>query len=105
MMGSPASRGAVACVGAGRASLAAAPAVSAVNAAIAASVTIAGGPQRRGGSWPDPGAPAPARRGPLLKKNRRAGQEGGAAPFDPDPPPTPPSPNLSNARFVRGWSA
>jgi hypothetical protein len=48
MIGSPASRGAVASVaGAGRASLAAAPAVSAVSAAIAASVTTAGIPERR----------------------------------------------------------
>jgi hypothetical protein len=47
MMGSPASRGAVAWVGAGRASLAVAPAVSAVSAAVAASVTTAEGPQRR----------------------------------------------------------
>src|SRR5215470_5272969 len=47
MMGSPASRGAVATVGAGRASLAAASAISAISAAIAASVTIAEGPQRR----------------------------------------------------------
>jgi hypothetical protein len=48
MIGSPASRGAVASLGdAGRGSLAAAPAVSAVSAAIAASVTIAAGPQRR----------------------------------------------------------
>jgi hypothetical protein len=48
MIGSPASRGAVASVGgAGRACLAAASAVSAVSAAIAASVTMAGGPQRR----------------------------------------------------------
>src|ERR1700704_4525718 len=47
MIGSPASRGAVASVGgAGRARLAAASAVSAVSA-IAASVTMAGGPQRR----------------------------------------------------------
>src|ERR1700694_4690495 len=48
MIGSPASRGAVASVGgAGRACLAVASAVSAVSAAIAASVTMAGGPQRR----------------------------------------------------------
>ena len=48
MIGSPASRGAAASVGgAGRACLAAAPAVSAVSAAIAASVTMAGGLQRR----------------------------------------------------------
>src|SRR5215213_4881655 len=48
MIGSPASRGAVASFGgAGRASLAAAWAVSAVRAAIAASVIMAGGPQRR----------------------------------------------------------
>src|SRR5882724_2215813 len=48
MIGSPASRGAVASVGgAGRACPAAASAVSAVSAAIAASVTMAGGPQRR----------------------------------------------------------
>ena len=48
MIGSPASRGAVASVGgAGRGCLAAAPTVSAVNAAIAASVVRAGGPQRR----------------------------------------------------------
>src|SRR3984893_7907866 len=48
MSGSPASRGAVAWVGgAGRACLAAASTVSAVSAAIAASVTMAGGPQRR----------------------------------------------------------
>src|SRR5258706_15125346 len=48
MIGSPASRGAVASVGgAGRACLAAASAVSAVSAAIAASVTMGGGPQRR----------------------------------------------------------
>jgi len=45
MMGS--SRGAVASAGAGRACRAAAPAVSAVSAAVAASVTIAEGPQRR----------------------------------------------------------
>src|SRR5215470_2776437 len=47
MMGSRASRGAVASVGAGRASLAAAPAIRAISAAIAASDTIAGGPRRR----------------------------------------------------------
>src|SRR6266705_3989845 len=48
MIGSPASRGAVASVGgAGRACPAAASAVSAVSAAIAASVTMAAGPQRR----------------------------------------------------------
>src|ERR1700687_591630 len=48
MIGSPASRGAVASVGgAGRACLAAASAVSAVSAAMAASVTMAGDPQRR----------------------------------------------------------
>src|SRR3984893_8911782 len=48
MIGSPASRGAVASVGgAGRACLAAASTVSAVSAAIAASVTMVGGPQRR----------------------------------------------------------
>src|SRR5215471_1244474 len=49
MIGSPASRGAVASVviGAGRACLAAASAVSAASAAIAASVTMAGIPQRR----------------------------------------------------------
>ena len=48
MIGSPASRGAVASVGrAGRACLAAASAVSAVSAAIAASITMAGRPQRR----------------------------------------------------------
>jgi hypothetical protein len=48
MIGSPASRGAVASVvGAGRACLAAASAVSAANAAIAASVTMAGPPHRR----------------------------------------------------------
>src|SRR6478736_4285451 len=48
MIGSPASRGAVASVGgAGRASLAAASTVSAASAAIAASVTMAGPPQRR----------------------------------------------------------
>src|ERR1700675_1466418 len=48
MIGSPASRGAVASVGgAGRACLAAASPVRAVSAAIAASVTMAGGPQRR----------------------------------------------------------
>src|SRR4051812_13556653 len=48
MIGSPASRGAVASFGgAGRGSLAAASAVSAVRAAIAASVMMAGGPQRR----------------------------------------------------------
>src|SRR5258708_15808371 len=48
MIGSPASRGAVASVGgAGRACLAAASAASAVTAAIAASVTTAGGHQRR----------------------------------------------------------
>jgi hypothetical protein len=47
MIGSPASRGAVASVvGAGRACLAAASAVSAASAAIAASVTMAGTPQR-----------------------------------------------------------
>jgi hypothetical protein len=48
MIGSPASRGAVASVGgAGRACLAAASAVSAVRAAIAASVTMTGDPQCR----------------------------------------------------------
>src|SRR6267142_4644642 len=48
MIGSPASRGAVASVGgAGRACPAAASVVSAASAAIAASVTMAGGPQRR----------------------------------------------------------
>jgi hypothetical protein len=48
MIGSPASRGATASVGAAdRACLAAAGAVSAVSAAIAASVAIVGGPQRR----------------------------------------------------------
>src|SRR5258708_38533702 len=94
MMGSPASRGAVACVGAGRASLAAAPAVSAVNAAIAASVTIAGGPQRRGGSWPDPEAPAPARRGRVLEKICLAATRGGTAHFGPLRPP--------GARLFRG---
>src|SRR6516162_3258468 len=48
MIGSPASRGAVASVvGAGRACFAAASAVSAASVAIAASVTIAEGPQRR----------------------------------------------------------
>src|ERR1700722_5178745 len=48
MIGSPAARGAAASTGApGRACLAAAPAVSAVRAIIAASVTMAGGPQRR----------------------------------------------------------
>jgi hypothetical protein len=48
MIGSPAARGAVASVGgAGRGGLAAVPAVSAISAAIAASVKIAGGPQRR----------------------------------------------------------
>src|ERR1019366_8756116 len=48
MIGSPASRGAVASLGgAGRGCLAAASAVSAVSAAIAASVTMAAGPQRR----------------------------------------------------------
>src|SRR6202030_3361722 len=48
MIGSPASRGAVASVdGAGRACLATAAALSAVRAAIAASGTMAGGPQRR----------------------------------------------------------
>src|SRR5439155_15039403 len=48
MIGSPASRGAVASVGgAGRACPAAASAISAVSAAIAASVTMAGGPRRR----------------------------------------------------------
>jgi hypothetical protein len=48
MIGSPASRGAVASVGgAGRSCLAAASAVSAASAAIAASVTMAGRPQRR----------------------------------------------------------
>jgi len=46
MIGSPASRGA-SVGGAGRACLAAASAVSAVRAAIAASVTMAAGPQRR----------------------------------------------------------
>jgi hypothetical protein len=46
MIGSPASRGAIASVG-GRACLAAAPAVSAVSAAIAASVAMAGGRLRR----------------------------------------------------------
>src|SRR5215467_635358 len=47
MIGLPASRSAVASVGAGRVCLATAPAVSAVSAAIAASATIAGGPQTR----------------------------------------------------------
>ena len=48
MIGSPASRRAVASlVGAGRACLAAASALSAVSAAIAASVTMATNPQRR----------------------------------------------------------
>src|SRR6202045_1171637 len=48
MIGSPASRGAVASGGAGgRACLAAASGISTVSAAIAASVTMAGGPQRR----------------------------------------------------------
>src|SRR5664280_1369074 len=48
MIGSPASRGAVASVGgAGRACLAAASGLNAVSTAIAASVTMAGGPQRR----------------------------------------------------------
>jgi hypothetical protein len=48
MIGSPASRGAVASVaGAGRACLAAASAVSAASSAIAASVTMAGPLQRR----------------------------------------------------------
>src|SRR5262249_5602401 len=48
MIGSPASRGAVASVvGAGRACLAAASAVSAASATIAASVTMAGPPQPR----------------------------------------------------------
>src|SRR5882672_12490845 len=48
MIGSPASRGAVASVGgAGRVCLAAASAASAVSAAIAASITMAGGRQRR----------------------------------------------------------
>src|SRR3984893_8861656 len=48
MIGSPASRGAIASVGgAGRACLAPASTVSAVSAATAASVTMAGGPQRR----------------------------------------------------------
>jgi hypothetical protein len=48
MIGSPASRGAVASTGAAlRACLAEAPAVSTVMAAIAASVTMAGGPHRR----------------------------------------------------------
>jgi hypothetical protein len=48
MIGSPASRGAVTSMGgAGRACLAAAGAISAVNAAIAVSVTIAKGPQSR----------------------------------------------------------
>src|SRR5712671_2751675 len=48
MIGTPASRGAVSSVGgAGRACLAAASTVSAVRAAIAASVTMAGRPQRR----------------------------------------------------------
>jgi hypothetical protein len=48
MIGSPASRGAVASVGgAERACLAAAPAVSAASAAIAASTTITEGPHRR----------------------------------------------------------
>jgi hypothetical protein len=48
MIGSPASRGAVVSVGgAGRACLAAASAFSAVSAAIAASITMAGGPQGR----------------------------------------------------------
>jgi hypothetical protein len=47
MIGSPASRGAVASVGgAGRACLAAASAVSAVSAAIAANITMAGGLHR-----------------------------------------------------------
>src|SRR3982074_1891307 len=48
MIGSPASRGAVASVGgAGRVCLVPASAGSAAGAAIAASVTMAGGPQRR----------------------------------------------------------
>src|SRR5258706_14492158 len=48
MIGSPASRGAVASVGGGgRACPAAASAVSAARGAIAASVTMVGGPQRR----------------------------------------------------------
>ena len=48
MIGSPASRGAVVSVaGAGRACFGAASAVSAVSAAIAASVTMAGELQRR----------------------------------------------------------
>ena len=48
MIGSPASRGAVASVvGAGRDCLAAASAVSAASAAIAASVTMAETPERR----------------------------------------------------------
>jgi hypothetical protein len=48
MIGSPASRGAVASVvGTGRACPAAASAVSGASAAIAASVTMAGAPQRR----------------------------------------------------------
>src|SRR5476651_2707320 len=48
MIGSPASRGADASLGgAGRGCLASASAVSAVSAAIAASVTMAAGPQRR----------------------------------------------------------
>src|ERR1700740_102799 len=49
MIGSPASRGAIASMG-WRASLATAPAVSTVSAAIATSVTIAGAPQRRIGT-------------------------------------------------------
>jgi hypothetical protein len=47
MIGSPASRGAIASVGGAGRWLAAASAVSAVSAAIAASVTMAEGPQRR----------------------------------------------------------
>ena len=48
MIGSPASRGAVASVvGAGRDCLAAASAVGAASAAIAASVTMTGTPRRR----------------------------------------------------------
>jgi hypothetical protein len=46
-IGSPASRGAIVSVGAERTCLAAASAVSAISAAIAASVTMGGNPQRR----------------------------------------------------------
>src|SRR5258706_12203589 len=47
MIGSPETRGAIAWVGGSERCLAAAPPVSAVSAAIATSVTMVGGPQRR----------------------------------------------------------